>query len=470
MLGRQDVAQWGRASEICSAHCKSLEMFCEDHQDVCCSVCVAVNHRQCSSVRHIPEISKGFQEKPEYKRLPDMIADIISKLDCVKRYEQEHRKEVQDAGTKIRDEIRSLRVEINKLLDDIEKTTLNQLEDYEADIVTEVNDNIQKIIPAHESVANFNEMLLSEKSEKSSFILYYQCQREKNVAECLLQEISSKPDKLFSFQSDINDFRKLISERKMFGTFENRRCLGVKLCGLPKGELLIVDVSIQKLKLLDTKYQLVAHENLGPARPYNVCHIADYEVAVVIVNANNDKSEVHLYTVTSRAIRKTRRFPVQHRVIAISHYQGKLYVVSSNNTKSTINLHTMNGDLVTKIYEEPCCLRSIAISNDGNFVYVVRWEAGDLITLDSNGNKISTFCDPQLKSPSGVHASESGHVFVCYYSSNTVLQLDRERKRKLAVVARKVDGVDSPVSLWFSLRTSSLIVGQDRRLLVLKLV
>lgn len=51
VLGIDDVAKWGdvkplRSSLMCDDHPgKELEMFCDDHDHVCCSICIGIKHR-----------------------------------------------------------------------------------------------------------------------------------------------------------------------------------------------------------------------------------------------------------------------------------------------------------------------------------------------------------------------------------------------------------------------------------------
>lgn len=51
VLDRKCVQNWGQVkcvgyTELCSQHeGKEIEVFCEDHQTVCCSICVSVDHR-----------------------------------------------------------------------------------------------------------------------------------------------------------------------------------------------------------------------------------------------------------------------------------------------------------------------------------------------------------------------------------------------------------------------------------------
>lgn len=52
VLGKEESSQWGDASTeqqpglSCEEHAgKELEMYCADHDKVCCNICININHR-----------------------------------------------------------------------------------------------------------------------------------------------------------------------------------------------------------------------------------------------------------------------------------------------------------------------------------------------------------------------------------------------------------------------------------------
>ncbi|XP_052813086.1 uncharacterized protein LOC128240482 [Mya arenaria] len=494
VYGQQEFSKVGGHNEMCATHVKEVQAFCEDHQELCCSVCVTVNHSLCNKIRHILEVARGIHDKPEYKKLFDIITALQETLATVKHYENKHRHEILDARTRIREEFKSLRLEINKLLDDIQKTTLDQLNGIVTDFVHKVDGDISGCDQAHDSLKVFKEMLQSEKREKSSFIQYNKCLHEIKLAERIIHEMSTKSDQHLTFRPE-NNWRKIISKMKLFGklgtkcaikpyhTFkvvsqsrfnvkaidDKTNCHVSGLCELPNGELLIVDLFNRKVKLLDTNYLLIAELSVT-SDPISVCSIADNKAAVTVNNLWENKGNVNFYTINNGAIQLEKKFPMLHECISIAHHQGQLYVGSSQ----AIYLYTRNGEFVKKVFEDTLNVgvwsNRLAIGNNGKTLYVTNDNTDEIITLDNMGNKISTFKDPQLKSPVGIHVSASGHVFVCGMDSHTVMQVDSEVRQKLAVLAGSEDGLFFPRPVWFCTRTSSLILGEDasNKILVLK--
>ncbi|XP_052777158.1 uncharacterized protein LOC128214629 [Mya arenaria] len=342
VYGRGDIQKWaGFSMDRCDQHGNKLEVHCDDHQELCCHVCVSLNHRLCSSISHLPELTRDFLKTAEFKQLPFL---------------------------------RNLHV-----------------------------------FGATERVIS--------KAKKLDGDYVYKGQGSKKYS------IRIKNDKGI--------------------------CNIKGICELPSGDLVIADSKNWRLKLLDMKCKVTAHLDL-PATTLHLCHTTGSEVAVV-----TDKTHaIYIITVTRGQLQLSRKLSTEDECNSIAHHQGQLYICSGY----ALYQCTMDGRMV-KVIAEDMRVWWCALSPDGERIYITTFIDNQLITLDKNGQVLSNLEVPELENPSGVCVSPSGHVFVCGYCSNNVVQVDREGRQKLATVARKADGIDRPTSVWFSEHTSSLFVG-----------
>ncbi|XP_052778556.1 uncharacterized protein LOC128215999 [Mya arenaria] len=230
------------------------------------------------------------------------------------------------------------------------------------------------------------------------------------------------------------------------------------ICDLINVKLVLVDNNNCRIKLLNQSYQVVDHCDV-PTNPRDACHIAGNELAVAF-NCNDEKRhEVCFFNVRNSKLQQTKKLTFSHIVAKIAHHSGRLYITSDTALYS----YDKAGNDRRKLFEDKSDTLTVlkcAVSSDGSKIYVANYSKDQLLTLDKAGNKLATLSDPDMKSPTAIHLSPLGHVFVCSYVSNTVLQLNSEGKTKLAKLAAQSDGVKLPVSLRYSSRTSSLLVGQ----------
>ncbi|WAR26090.1 TRI33-like protein [Mya arenaria] len=208
VLGRQDVSKWvGYAGlspiEKCDKHGdKKLELLCEDHDELCCPICVSLTHRMCQSIKHIPDLSKGLKTQIDFKKLPADVDTITTRLQGITKKRTHNKQSLKDSGKKILAEIKSLRKKVIEKFDDIEKKTKDILENqlHEADDF--LQDDIDKCTKLTDKLKTYLNTIQSQQDDNISYIAYKKCKDKMSDAESLLQELSTKPDTSLTFQAD----------------------------------------------------------------------------------------------------------------------------------------------------------------------------------------------------------------------------------------------------------------------------
>ncbi|XP_052779821.1 uncharacterized protein LOC128217042 [Mya arenaria] len=511
LLGRKDVKKWEAAPgavdalERCGMHPgEALKLVCADHDQLCCHVCVAVDHRQCSKFHSIPDVAKGVQINIEFQQIPKKIAELEKQFELMKEARMKNTTSLKKTRAAISDELKTIRKKINDILDKIEKATLQDVDG----IIVKLEKNIKKDIETCDKMTiELQNMIAavqtkSKSSESKSYIAYRKSQDMISQANDHLRGISVIESYNVTFQAN-NLIEELLSSIQTFGTIEERtvttkqredplsdpnhvfsvteykeynlkmsddkgQCYIYGVCELPSGEFVIADIHNCKVKLLDKEYRVLDHCDV-PGNPYDMCHIDRNEVAVCVDSGYADRRGLYFINATKGNSVTTRKLSFTHRCYAAAHHGGQLYISSGN----ALYVYTMSGQKVKKLYGDRSWVTTVwkcAISNDGKTIYITDAINDQLITLDNKGNKLASLTDPDMIEPTGVHVTPAGHVFVCCIETDTVLQIDKDGKKKMATLTREEDGVYGPHDLFFSSRTSSLMVGGKKdTLFVIKL-
>ena len=111
-----------------------------------------------------------------------------------------------------------------------------------------------------------------------------------------------------------------------------------------------------------------------------------------------------------------------------------------------------------------------AVSPIGDRIYVINDDHDKLLTLSSDGTLLSSFTDTNLHSPLCVCVTPAGQVLVSWFSLNTIIQMDREGRRKLATLATETHVEGFPLSVCYNINRNAIIVGmnQNTKILVLE--
>ncbi|WAR25968.1 hypothetical protein MAR_011672 [Mya arenaria] len=487
VLDRKDVKKWAAVPgtvvddlERCEHHPgKKVELFCGDHQKLCCHICVSLVHRQCSLIQHIPDVAQGIDDKPEFKQLPQQIVDIQSQIKKLQKSREKNQQCIRDSRAQILLEIRALRRKIDQALDQLEQNTIKEVDVMVAIFEEQMKKDIAQSAQLSKDIKSLADSMAKTKTNNSlAYVGYSRCQELITETKAFLEDNTSKQEVELAFvlHTGLNHLIDSFMSLERFGEITNTSHVfnvenvkqfnaaltidkGISnisgICELLSGELVLVDNYNCRIKLLNQSYQIVDHCDV-PTHPQNACNISGNELAVAVNCNEESRHEVRFFNVRVSELQQTRKLTFSHIVTSIAHHSARLYITSDTALYS----YDKKGQDGRKLYEKMQIAHSCAVSSDGSKIYIANFSKDQLLTLDKAGNQLSTLSDPDMKGPRVIHVSALGHVFVYSYISHTLLQVDSEGKRKLATLATRADGLMKSTSLCYSSRTSILFVGK----------
>ncbi|XP_052220242.1 uncharacterized protein LOC127837321 [Dreissena polymorpha] len=387
-----------------------------------------------------------------------------------------------------------MRKKLNAALDELEKTTLKELDEIRTTLQTALKEDVEncsRLKDELKQLSNAVNVLCDKSNKEIEFIASRKCLEKIKESESYLKKKSVKVQSSIIFTANSN-IDKYLSQQSSLGRIVDsmqslkmspdqvmtvRRksefiirissdtsylCNITGICCLPNGQVIVVDFNNKKVKLLDRHYNVSSHCDV-PGNPWDICQITSSEVAVTY-----DKN-VQFISVRNWKLKKGRKFLLPHDAFGIAYHEGALYVTSS----IVLYQYALSGSLVKKIYEDAssyCSVWKCAVSPAGDRIYVLNNTQHKVITLAIDGTLISTFVPallspfdvPELQSPYGVHVTSSGHVLVCGFGSKNVIQLDTEGRKKLATLVSLTDTMCGPMSVCYNMNTHQIIVGLDK--------
>ncbi|KAH3750153.1 hypothetical protein DPMN_184671 [Dreissena polymorpha] len=237
---------------------------------------------------------------------------------------------------------------------------------------------------------------------------------------------------------------------------------------LPSGEAIVADYTNKRVKILDKHYNVLSYFEVS-SNPQGICIIStSSQLAIsfcqVVISFYN---KVHFFDMSNGKLKiYDASSEFKHAILGITYHQGDLYITSGTALYQYAldrSLPLVKDWILKKtLYEDTgggITVYKFAISPDGDWIYVTNSAHNKLITLTIAGTLLSTFNDHELAGPNDVHVTPKGQVLVCGISSHTVIQVDREGKKKLATLASENDGLRYPVSVCYNTNTDQMSVG-----------
>ncbi|WAR01263.1 TRI33-like protein, partial [Mya arenaria] len=222
VLGHKDVDKSvGQVDTLvtCDLHPpKCVELLCEDHDELCCHLCVSLKHRMCRSIVLISDLARGIHKMPYFKEFPANVTKVTTSLDQVREARKKNQNSLKASGQSMLTKVKALRTSLNQLLDELEKRTVEEMDSVLADLDGSLQKDINACTHIHDQLRALLDNIVAqdEDSESSSFIGYRKCQDKMTEANRLLQEISTKPELIVNFQLDTHA-EQFLSDLKTLG-------------------------------------------------------------------------------------------------------------------------------------------------------------------------------------------------------------------------------------------------------------
>ncbi|XP_052247084.1 uncharacterized protein LOC127855482 [Dreissena polymorpha] len=518
--GRSDTSKWPVSKEVedflqkCDLHeDKHLEMFCDDHSQLCCINCAFLNHRQCAKVTPISESVKG--PPPDLQRLSRKIQSILLEVKKLQSYWDTSMQSLQASYDKQVHEIRQTRQKMNTIFDEIEKTTMKELDDkmtsLKASLKTDVDNGSKLKNELNQISGAINDIVDNGKAElifiasKKSLAMIKHSEKYLKVnsvqvksfltfqADSHVQQYLSKltglgkilvstqelpvlgdPDQVFtvtrkseydvsmprdSLKSNFTSYFSKICEEKYFIN---------AICTLSDDQILVAD-NKNCIKLLNHQYQVVGHCVLD-SHSRDMCQISPNEVAVAV--SDDQTHWVQFVSVNGRQLIKGKKLQFKHECIGIAHNLQDLYLTSG----TALYKYSMKGALLNKLFEDESDFDTVhkcAVGPSGDKIFVTIHNLiqcqGMVLVLANDGKVLHKLSDLYPFFPQCIYVTDLGQLLVCCSSSYNIIQLDGEGKKKLATLATERDVLFCPMSVCYNKSTESIIVGQVHgKLLVFK--
>ncbi|XP_052235162.1 tripartite motif-containing protein 66-like isoform X2 [Dreissena polymorpha] len=212
MYGRGDTSKWPVPTEVkdfiqkCDLHEEqSIEMFCDDHSQLCCRKCVFLNHRQCAEVTLISELVKG--PPPELQQLSRDIQSLHVELKKLQNNWDINIQSLKASYKKQLHEIGQTRQKINTILDEMEKTTMKELDARMTSLKASLKSDLDKIIKLKNETKQFGDAIhaiVDKGKEEIAFIASKKCLEKMKQSENFLKQNSVQIKSSLTFHADAN--------------------------------------------------------------------------------------------------------------------------------------------------------------------------------------------------------------------------------------------------------------------------
>ncbi|XP_060579378.1 uncharacterized protein LOC132736292 isoform X2 [Ruditapes philippinarum] len=438
----------------------------------------------CTSIRVISEMIDTIYQQKEVKQSLQKLKTLEVSKETLKERNDKQMQELQKSRKEAIQEIRQHRKVLEHVLADMEKESIQEVDDeftkketalikQKKDIERE-EDYIQKAICdlQHAEGNKAQEFVCSK-------IAYKQINGSKDSPD-LLNDEQADVQLSYSINNDITSFLK---QKKTFGSIakyhyqqyaqrrslytvkaerkinvkvqgDEQTCLIYGSCLTEDNFLLLTDYYNMKIKCVDTTKAVVVDQCCLPSCPWDVCCTSKNEAAVSL-----DNKTIQFVSLFN-PMKIVRQLKMNHDCFGIAFKDDKLFI--TDNGKSLF-IHNTSGDLLQTVSKDNSGnelfdqSRLLTFSDRGDRVYVASF-SNSLVSLNMQGKHIDTYKDKELSCIGGVCSDHRGNIFLCDYSSGNIKQISQENMSEIGTVVGSSHGLSNPLSICFNHQQSTLIV------------
>ncbi|XP_053375718.1 uncharacterized protein LOC128547338 [Mercenaria mercenaria] len=351
---------------------RDIEMYCETHDMVYCTKCIAKEHRSCNGVSEIEDMHTSLVHQKVVQHLEMQTRNIQERLLAVDRKTQKNL-----------DSLEEQRVDILAKIEEVEQNLIEHIRKLKHEAITSLNKGytsekedlkytINKTAETKKEIETVSSQLQSFTSMKAGqqFVQMKLIQQTVIDAVKLIEEREATGSKTLGFTENTDlktsiltatslghvktvtenecqtakRIYKMKSKKEINIKMKNdrRACYISDVCQLQDGTIILADCSNYKIKKLDVNYNIKDHCKLE----YNsagICCTGQNEVAVKMGN-----NKVQFISVGS-SLSKLREISVEGGgYLGMAYCAGELWI----STGSGVNVYSTSGTLLKTISQD----------------------------------------------------------------------------------------------------------------------
>ncbi|XP_053393913.1 uncharacterized protein LOC128555511 [Mercenaria mercenaria] len=467
-------------TDRCEKHdSKHLETFCKHHKELCCSVCVSLNHRNCDGLVYLPEYVNEKEAEMLTAKTKQKLEEVKIDAEKLKSSRQTDRQRIDVEKAQSIKEVDDYR---ERLFAEIDRTHGNSISDIESRYNSDCKSIENDVEVCDNVIAEVNEALKTlhdvRQDKVQSFIGVSRVEAIKEHAQEEVGSISGKTeDQNTAYQIEHN-LETEIKNTHSFGKFvevkydinigqkicdlelqyENKKCDIQKVETINSQQLMIADYANKSLMITDKDLNIVKSYVL-PYHPSCACVISDDTVCVSFQIENM----VQIVSLLGTKHKVNRTFDIGKECRGVCYKNGNLYVACGGGNGAEIQVYSTDGTLKNTLGKGHLSAPYYVNTNqEGSTVFVGDNKKG-VIAIRSDGTLLWTYNNVEtLKNVWDIAVDENNDLYVCGFVSHNIVKVSSDGQKGEVILK----GIKFPQTICYDRTNKRLIIYGGNMILV----
>ncbi|XP_052680703.1 E3 ubiquitin-protein ligase TRIM4-like [Crassostrea angulata] len=434
-----DACMQQNMNNLCVKHQERLvELVCNDHDEPCCLLCAATQHRTCHSVEPIDVAAKKIRESSVIQDIVSKLKAYEQKLSKVKFSEEKNIDEIDKESERLGEEAEKLEEDIVRYVSELKNTFLNKLakmtkasKEKINKSTTSLNDQIQCIKKCQHSLSN-----IVETSDVANQVVEV-CKAKQIVGQ--LKSFRTKEVHISLAAQEVPGFKENKKKTLLFPKLQQFEVtndivleIDIRTAMLKKG----VSFSVSGKQIYNGSF---LHDGTMMFPQYiksgqcflfkkNGTQIKQIEFGQHPLCVRNDGEEIFITrgremkisAICSKTFQHIRSFSTTKKCFGLDVFNNHLYIACIDS----IEVVDKSGTLIQSHAVEKS-VECVIVTRQGNIVYSA-CDKDKVTSMDNTGNTLWTYTSPNLRFPYGLEKDSKDNIYIAGKDSNNIHVVSRD--------------------------------------------
>ncbi|XP_063435946.1 uncharacterized protein LOC134716864 [Mytilus trossulus] len=478
----------------CSQHDRKFQMYCPQHESVCCPLCIRANHANCVGILSLEEVIQTAKTSVLLESLDQNLKDIKINIEGVVKDRKQNLSEIQKQRQKFHDEIKQVRNKINEHLDTLEKRLLQELYAAETKVKSQIEDLLEKLTENTENVNSMENSISTIKDYASdlqaflgSKMIETEIQKYGTFMQSLFDEgslrmidINSKIDNKITHillnatslgtisiesssplvfmksgkelqaqtrslqhvpPSTIND--KIMTLQRKFDIYGNTGC-----SISPTGDLIIIDHGNYGLLIYKEDGTLKNKVHLSTQNPVDIACIDDKTVAVSFQYCK----QIQIIKISTKTVERTLK--TGGNCYGLCHSDDHLLYCDTGSGIQKVNM----SDNCSSILVKDNFLSAWSyVATYKDKIFYTNCNQYTVTCCSLTGEKMWEYKDQLVSFPRGLAVDKDSNVYIASSGNNSIIVLSSDGKKARKLLGND-NGICQPFGLALDVKKENLLV------------
>lgn len=446
--------------EPCVKHAgKVLEVYCGDHKEMCCIICLTTSHRKCEHVSTFEEIITGSKNNQSVESFTQWLNELEKNTDDLRMKTSDNVATLNTGHDELSIQVSTMVQQAKDKLDHLQASFQSKFQQIHKEEGLKITEKKEKIEIFHQNVKTAQKLLQTVREQgspkqifitkekinqqikhhmeglkvdlKDTHCMKYVLNRDDMVTAILnsltsVAEVQVKP--VEDLSTSLNQFSDIVDSlyKKQIDimAFEVSKNISINPGGqitggtyLPDGRLVLIFLTSKKLRIYDRTGILISVFDVIDS-PVDACLVSAFEIVVSFHN----RAHIIKYEIKQNTFKEIRQIACKNEPTGLASTNDNIIV----GYRSEIDVLSLDGQLIRRLSSRAGDHAScVALSRSGNVYYS---DGNDVVCTTIEGQEIRRYKNPNLDRVTGIAIDKHEDVFVCGNRSNNVVVFSPDGK------------------------------------------